>query len=502
MISKRTPFLVLAAAAVTTVTAACSSTSSSPGAAASSPSASPGATSPGATSPGATSPGATSPGATSPSATSPSATSSGSAVSLPDTPAGTQTRWLFAAVVHPPIPTAQIDAHFDKAFLNQVSAAQLNGTFAQVKSLQLNGITSSTADTLVTTVTVNKATGYTVNLEVDSAGQISELLLQPAGSTATMPPTPTSWSGVEQQVKSVAPQVEMLVAKVSGGSCQPVQAINPGTAAPLGSAFKLYVLDALARAVAGGKVSWNQQLTVTSQLKSLPSGSLQNDPDGTKVTVRQAADDMISQSDNTAANMLLALVGPAAVEQAATQTGMANPGLDKPFLSTRELFVLKLIDWPTLANRYLAASPAGKQALLTSTIDQVPYSTLTAANTAAWTSPRDISSLEWFASPTDICRVYASLAALAAQPGLAPVSGALSINNGDLDLDTSQWKSVWFKGGSEPGVLTLNYLAATTSGQSYVVSVLAANPKAAISETTAELTLISAVKGAFELAAR
>jgi len=65
----------------------------------------------------------------------------------------------------------------------------------------------------------------------------------------------------------------------------------------------------------------------------------------------------------------------------------------------------------------------------------------------------------------------------------------------------SQWRSVWFKGGSEPGVLTLNYLATTRGGQTYLVSLLAQNPGASINETSAGLTLISAVKGAFQLAA-
>jgi hypothetical protein len=49
-----------------------------------------------------------------------------------------------------------------------------------------------------------------------------------------------------------------------------------------------------------------------------------------------------------------------------------------------------------------------------------------------------------------------------------------------VGLDPAHWGSVWFKGGSEPGVLTLNYLATTRGGQSYVVSVLAANPAAPI----------------------
>lgn len=464
MIIRRTPLLALTAASVITVAAACSTASAKPSATAA------------------------------PLADTVAATASAIAgPSLPDTPVGAQARWLFAAVVHSPIPTAAITAHFDKPFLAQVTPAQLNEVLAGVKTLRLDAITLNTSDSLVMTVTVNGSL-LQISLTVDSAGLISGLLLQP-------PPTPTTWAEVDSQVRSVAPQVRMLVAKVTGNACQPVHAIDADTPAPLGSAFKLYVLDALARAVASGKVSWNQQLTVTSQLKSLPSGELQNDPDGTRVTVQQAAADMISVSDNTAANLLMALLGRPAVE-AAADSGLADPGLNVPFLTTRELFVLKLIDWPRLANSYLAQTPAGRQAMLTSTVDRVPYSALTAINPAVWTEPRDIDSLEWFASPTDICHVYASLATLAAQPNLAPVASILQINNGGMTLDPSQWRSVWFKGGSEPGVLTLNYLAKTSGGQTYVVSVLAENPKASLSETTATLTLISAIKGAFQLAAR
>ena len=426
-----------------------------------------------------------------------SATPTVGVVRLPSSAVGAQARWLLAAVTHLPIPAATVTAHFDKTFLAQVTPSELNSVLGKVTSLTLDAVASPEPSALVMKVTADGRTQLNVSLQVDSSGLISGLLLQPPA--AATPTVPTSWSGVESQIRSVAPQVRLLVASVSGGTCRPIQAIGATTAAPLGSAFKLYVLDALARAIAAGTVSWNQQLTVTSQVKSLPSGELQNDPDGTKVSVRQTAADMISLSDNTAANMLIALLGRAAVEAAARDTGMADPGLDVPFLTTRELFVLKLDDWPRLAQRYLALSAAGRSALLAGTIDRDPLPALSAAT--AWAAPRDIDSLEWFASPTDICHVYASLAALARQPKLAPVASILEINNGGVGLNPSQWRSVWFKGGSEPGVLTLNYLATTTSGRTYLVSVLTQNPAAAISETSAATTLLGAVKGAFQLAA-
>jgi hypothetical protein len=375
--------------------------------------------------------------------------------------------------------------------------ARLNGTFAQVRGLRLDSITQSAPSRLAFVVTVNdQPLRLSVNMATDARGLIAGLLLQPA--SVKTPAVPASWSGVDSMIHSVAPQVRFLVAAVHGNTCQPVHAIDATTPAPLGSAFKLYVLDALARAIAAGKVRWDQPLTVTSQVKSLPSGVLQNEPDGTRVSVQQVATDMISISDNTAANMLIALLGRNAVEAATRASGMADPALDVPFLTTRELFVLKLHDWPELAKRYLALGHTGRQELLSHTVDRVPLSAL---SPAGWTGPRDIGSLEWFASPADICHVFASLAALAQQPKLAPLAGILARNPGGLNLNPGQWRPVWFKGGSEPGVLTLNFLATTRTGQAYVASVLTANPSAPLAQNSAVLTLLSAVKGALQLAA-
>ena len=430
-------------------------------------------------------------------ATSAASTGPAKAVIPPDTPAGAQLRWLIAAVAHLPMSDAQVRAHFDAAFLAQVGPAMLNQALQGATGVKLLSIQVSEPSSLIAIVSTSGVLPRAqVALTVDSQGLISGLRISPA----TIAPTPATWAGVDAALRSVAPQVRLLVANVSNGSCQPVHSINPAAAAPLGSLFKLYVLDALGSAVASGKVRWNQLLTVTAQLKSLPSGQLQNEPDGTQISVQDTAAKMISISDNTAANMLINLVGRPAVEAALTTTGMADPALDRPFLTTRELFILKLDQWPALANRYIAANEAGRQALLASTVDPAPLPALAAAQ--AWTTPRDINSLEWFASADDICRAYTSLAALARRPGLSPIGQVLSLNDGGLQLDPAQWKTTWFKGGSEPGVLTLAYLATTQTGQSYVVTVLAENPSQPIDEATAAPVLISAIKGAFTLAAR
>ncbi len=426
----------------------------------------------------------------------PAPTASATAVVPPDTPAGAQLRWLIAAMARLPLSGAQVRAHFDAAFLTQVSPAGLNQALEETISLDLLSIRVSNPGTLVASVSTGGANARAqIWLTVDSRGLISWLSINPAVTG----PTPTTWAGVDGVLRSVAPQVRLLVADVSHGSCQPVHSIDPASAAPLGSAFKLYVLDALGHAVAAGKVSWDQQLAITARVKGLPPGELQIEPDGTQIAVRDAADKMISLSDNTAADMLINLVGRSAVEAALTATGMASPARNRPFLTTREILVLKLEQWPELANRYLAADEPGRLALLASVVDRAPLPTAAAAG--SWTTPRDINSLEYFASSSDICRAYASLATLARRPGLAPIGQVLSINDDGLQLDPAQWRTTWFKGGSEPGVLTLAYLATTRTGRSYAVTVLADNPSQPLDETTAIPAILSAVKGAFTLAA-
>ena len=134
------------------------------------------------------------------------------------------------------------------------------------------------------------------------------------------------------------------------------------------------------------------------------------------------------------------------------------------------------------------------------TVDRLPLPDVAAMR--ALMTPRDIDSLGPAASAGDICRAYASLATLTRRPGLSPIGQVLSLNDDGLDLDPAQWRTTWYKGGYGAGVLTLAYLATTRTGHSYVVAVLAENPSQPINEATAVPVMLSAIKGAFTLAAR
>jgi uncharacterized protein len=124
------------------------------------------------------------------------ASSSASPTSFPNTAAGRQAQWLVAAVQHQPIPASQVAAHFDTSFLATLpppTAATLNATFAAVKQLQVDAVTTSTSVSVEFVVTVNAKTELQVDLAVDAHGLISLLHLQPAGpspTTTTLAPLP------------------------------------------------------------------------------------------------------------------------------------------------------------------------------------------------------------------------------------------------------------------------------------------------------------------------
>ncbi len=74
------------------------------------------------------------------------------------------------------------------------------------------------------------------------------------------------------------------------------------------STIKVPVLVALYQEIADGKARWDQEVVVTKEKKVPGSGVLTEFADGTRITLRDAANLMIVVSDNTATNLVLDVV--------------------------------------------------------------------------------------------------------------------------------------------------------------------------------------------------
>jgi beta-lactamase class A len=85
--------------------------------------------------------------------------------------------------------------------------------------------------------------------------------------------------------------------------------INSQSPLPAASTIKVPILVALFKEVDEGKIRLDESLTLQSEMIATGSGNLQYQKLGTKFTVLELATKMITISDNTATNMLIAGLG-------------------------------------------------------------------------------------------------------------------------------------------------------------------------------------------------
>jgi len=271
------------------------------------------------------------------------------------------------------------------------------------------------------------------------------------------PPTPRlkSWPDVVARLAKLPGQVSFQAVCLDEG--KPLAVHQPDKALGIGSAFKLYVLATLV----DEKTAWDKVIHLEDRHKSLPSGVLQDWPAGAPLTMHTAAEEMISISDNTAADTLLALAGREEVERRLATFGMKNPEANMPFLSTREFFRLK--SDAALRKEYLLANAEVRRKLL-ARMEEMPR--LKAAD-LFWDGPLAIDRIEWFASAADLCRVLGWLDAHGGETALA----ILAVNSGKA-MPADHFAYVGYKGGSESGVLSMSWLLHARDGRHYAMSAI------------------------------
>lgn len=266
---------------------------------------------------------------------------------------------------------------------------------------------------------------------------------------------------IAERIEELPGEAEALVVEDGDVLLQ----LGHGGPAPLASVSKVYVLAALVEAVENGEVDWMDELELTDELRSLPSGTLQDQADGYTTTVYDAAHRMISISDNTGTDMVMALLGRNAVEQAAADFGHHDPELLKPFLSTRELFQLR---WglPELGEDWADLDDSARLEVLEEVAEQ------DLEITSEDTSRHDLDdAIDWYATAEDVAAVTQELAARVEDH--PEVGEILTANPGLVDeVDDEWWDSLAFKGGGLPGVVTGTWHAQTDDGTQRTVVLL------------------------------
>lgn len=414
----------------------------------------------------------------------------------PDTAAGRQLSWLLHVVNDraDQLQAPEIQNHFETVFLRAVPSddilAQLTSLAREQAPLTFLEVSPDTSDMSLLALVEGHRAKLEIGMNIEPvSGKISGLQFTPVPAEAEAPPA--SWEAVDDSVAGLAPRAQYLVANVSQGECQSLHARAAEQQLALGSSSVLYVLAELTRQIDAGIVRWDTPVAIDNALKSLPSGELQDRAPGTLVSVREVADKMIAISDNTATDHLIALLGRENVEAGQASAGHQKPELNIPFLTTRELLLFRLELAEAETDAYLLQDVSGRRNFLSDLAGRVPR----IESEASWILPRRIEQLEWFASADDLCRLMLSLQRDSQVAELAPLRDILSKNPGLL-LDTEEFPHVFFKGGSEPGVANVTWLAERRDGARFFVTI-------ALNDATAPIADVSAVSrialGIFDL---
>ncbi|GIV24723.1 MAG: serine hydrolase [Bacteroidia bacterium] len=282
-------------------------------------------------------------------------------------------------------------------------------------------------------------------ITLDSRGRISGLrFLAPRRKWA-------SWAEAQD---SLLRRPELVSVLVREGETD-LLAIRPDTPLAVGSTFKVAVLAALEEAIQAGQLAWEDIVRLDSSWKSLRSGLLQDWPAGAPLTLYTLAALMIAESDNTATDALIALLGEERLRPYARRNW--------PFLSTQVFFKLILTPAGHTLRRPYAAASAGERALLLEKITRLPLPR--AGELAFDLAPEDLL-VGWRYSLRELdtlFRLVEKLPLMSINPGLA---------------EKAEWAHIAYKGGSYPGVRNMTSVLLTPAGKRYLVAMTWNSPTA------------------------
>ncbi|WP_093191757.1 serine hydrolase [Pseudovibrio sp. Tun.PSC04-5.I4] len=271
----------------------------------------------------------------------------------------------------------------------------------------------------------------TVLLERERSGKIKGLFIRPPLYKVE------SLDECLALMQEIVPSVSFLIRK----NGEDFFAKDADKALAIGPAYKLFVMKELARRVANGELKWNQKVRLEKELESHPVGNLYAKTRGGLVTLQTVAQHMCATSDNSAADVIIKLLGANSLETCVDRT---------PFLTSRQFYQLKADH--KLAESYRTADEAKRRKILNKIIDRP----LPAIEDVA--DPY-LPGVEWYASANELCDTIQDVAK----------EKAMQLNHGIAEK--TDWSRIAFKAGSEIGVLNFTYDLKGLNGSHWQVAV-------------------------------
>ena len=384
-------------------------------------------------------------------------------------------------------------AEFDPTFLAQIPDAKIRTIAKQLSDafgapLAIESLTAATPQKASLTVRYARGSvAMTMTVEPSAAHRITGLLV--TGTTSGE----ASLDQIVATIGNLPGVAGFALVRLDDLVPRQLLAARPDTDFAIGSAFKLAILSEAIRATNAGERRWDDLVTLDGA--PLPGGFYTQQPAGTKVTLRELAQKMISVSDNSATDILLAALGRAKVEAMLPVIGWRHAARNRPLLGTLDVFKLKGIPGGALGKRWLALDEAGRRALLAKDIAATPLSAI---------DPRMFQrgvpvmlDIEWFASPADLVRTMDWIRRNTETGPGAEARAILGVNPGVGPAQAARWGYVGYKGGSEPGVIEMTLLLQSKAGAWYALAASWNNPAAAVDDAR----FVALVSRAVDLAA-
>jgi hypothetical protein len=197
-------------------------------------------------------------------------------------------------------------------------------------------------------------------------------------------------------------------------------------------------------------------------VRNFSSPATQNWPLDTPVTLQTLATWMISVSDNAATDALMRELGRDAVEGKLASIGHSAPDRALPMLTTVEAFALK--SNPALRQRFEKATEAGQRELLASERAALSYGAIDMSQAGIRPGRHRKHRM------VRLARRHRLLLNNLRRTNSQTVRDVMAVNSGIGPAAAGKWRYLGYKGGSEPGVISMSFLAQSKAGEWYAIS--------------------------------
>lgn len=373
---------------------------------------------------------------------------------LPAAPVTTRLNWLLGELQAGATTTAdEVNANFDPSWLATNNVQQTIDFIASVRTSYPNArITDLITHTPTRLTALIDSPGspppsgfFVFGTRYAGGGLIVQFGVSSFGGSVQFPiDQALTLPQAADKFMTLSSAAGLLVARVGpGGECTSVASRNPAVLRATGSVFKAWVLGGVARRIQQGDMAADEILPLASA-RFAQGGTLNVEPLGTPIPVRDHATLMMGISDNTATDHLHGRVGRAVLDPVVSDFGVADPTVLQPLLNVSEQFHLfRSFDLAT-SQSYVNGTESFQNTFLADQI--VPLGPN--LGTGPFFHAQLLTDGSWRASPNDVC---AALSALRRQAGGSEafklVDRAMSASVAQPNVRAA-WDRAWYKGGS------------------------------------------------------